>query len=138
MSEFSKRLVNLRESHDWSKTYVANHIGLKNMQTYANWEYGKSEPDQDSTIRLANLFNVTVDYLYGRNQTPEWATQKDTLELRNFIDENSEGGMTFDGEDLTREEKEKVEIAMTQIFWDKLKKIRMREAKENGENKRLK
>ncbi|MDT6953180.1 helix-turn-helix domain-containing protein [Companilactobacillus alimentarius] len=135
MSEFSKRLVNLRESHDWSKTYVANHIGLKNMQTYANWEYGKSEPDQDSTIKLANLFNVTVDYLYGRNQTPAWATKKDTLELRNFIDENSEGGMTFDGEDLTKEEKEKVEIAMTQIFWEKLKKIKAKEAKKNGENK---
>lgn len=135
MSEFSKRLVNLRESHDWSKTYVANHIGLKNMQTYANWEYGKSEPDQDSTIKLANLFDVTVDYLYGRNQTPAWATKKDTLELRNFIDENSEGGMTFDGEDLTKEEKEKVEIAMTQIFWEKLKKIKAKEAKRNGENK---
>lgn len=135
MSEFSKRLVNLRESHDWSKTYVANHIGLKNMQTYANWEYGKSEPDQDSTIKLANLFNVTVDYLYGRNQTPAWATKKDTLELRNFIDKNSEGGMTFDGEDLTKEEKEKVEIAMTQIFWEKLKKIKAKEAKKNGENK---
>lgn len=135
MSEFSKRLVNLRESHDWSKTYVANHIGLKNMQTYANWEYGKSEPDQDSTIKLANLFDVTVDYLYGRNQTPAWATKKDTLELRNFIDENSEGGMTFDGEDLTKEEKEKVEIAMTQIFWEKLKKIKAKEAKKNGENK---
>ena len=70
-----------------------------------------------------------------RDQTPEWATKKDTLELRNFIDENSQGGMTFDGEDLTKEEKEKVEIAMTQIFFVILKKIKAREVKKNGENK---
>ncbi|KAF0340620.1 helix-turn-helix domain-containing protein [Pediococcus acidilactici] len=70
MSVFTDRLINLRESHDWSKTYVANHIGLKNMQTYANWEYGRSEPDQQMLINLANLFDVTVDYLLGRTKDP--------------------------------------------------------------------
>jgi transcriptional regulator with XRE-family HTH domain len=69
MSEFSNRLVNLRESHDWSKTYVASHIGLKNMQTYANWEYGKSEPDQDMLKELANLYDVSVDFLIGNKQS---------------------------------------------------------------------
>ncbi|MCI2961053.1 helix-turn-helix domain-containing protein [Pediococcus pentosaceus] len=68
MSTFTDRLINLRESHDWSKTFVANHIGLKNMQTYANWEYGKSEPDQQMLVNLANLFDVSVDYLLGRTQ----------------------------------------------------------------------
>lgn len=122
LSEFSKRLVNLRESHDWSKTYVANHIGLNSMQTYANWEYGRSEPDQESTKRLANLFDVSIDYLLGNNQTPKWATSKDVLDLKDFLDGNV--GMAYDGEGLTKEELERVNIALTQIFWDKRKQER--------------
>ena len=65
MSEFTKKLINLRESHDWSKTYVANHLGLKNMQTYANWEYGKSEPDNEMLAKIARLFDVSVYFLVG-------------------------------------------------------------------------
>ena len=45
MSEFSKKLTQLREQRGWSKTYVAKAIGLSSMQTYANWEYGRTEPD---------------------------------------------------------------------------------------------
>ena len=45
MSEFGERLTNLRESRGWSKTYVAKAIGLSSMQTYANYEYGRREPD---------------------------------------------------------------------------------------------
>jgi transcriptional regulator with XRE-family HTH domain len=119
MSKFSDKLINLRESHDWSKTYVANHIGLKNMQTYANWEYGKSEPDQGMLKELANLFDVTVDYLVDNNQTPEWATEKDTIDLGNFLNGNAK--FAYNGSSLTDEEKEKLRIALTQIFWKRHK-----------------
>ena len=131
LSEFSKRLINLRESHDWSKTYVASHIGLKNMQTYANWEYGKSEPDQRSTIKLANLFDVSTDYLLGNNEAPVWSTQKDIFDLGTFLDRNLKGAF-FDGDELTENQKDKLKIALTQIFWDQLKKERR---DSNGLNK---
>ncbi len=45
------------------KTLVANKLGLKNMATYANWEYGTREPDNQSLIDLAAIYGVTVDYL---------------------------------------------------------------------------
>lgn len=67
MSEFNERLTNLRENKGWSKTYVAKTIGLSSMQTYANWEYGRTEPDFETTKKLANLFNVSTDYLLGRD-----------------------------------------------------------------------
>lgn len=66
MTAFSERLISLREARGWSKTYVANHLGLKNMQTYANYEYGRREPDLETTTKLAKLFNVSTDYLLGR------------------------------------------------------------------------
>lgn len=68
MSEFSSRLTSLREDKGWSKTYVAKAIGLKSMQTYANWEYGRTEPDFQMLDKIADLFNVSTDYLLkGKN-----------------------------------------------------------------------
>lgn len=66
MSIFSERLTNLREEKGWSKTYVAKLIGASSMQTYANWEYGRTEPDFDTVKKLADLFSVSTDYLLGR------------------------------------------------------------------------
>lgn len=34
--------------------------------TYVNYEKGKREPNSEMLIKIANYFNVTVDYLIGR------------------------------------------------------------------------
>lgn len=68
MSEFSTRLTDLRENKGWSKTYVAKAVGLKSMQTYANWEYGRTEPDFETLTKIAKLFNVSTDYLLSGNK----------------------------------------------------------------------
>lgn len=77
-------------------------------------------PRTDSLEKVAKALNVTVDYLLGKNETPAWANEKDTHDLEEFLN-NNEGSMTYGGEDLTQEEKEKLKIAMTQIFWDRHK-----------------
>ena len=71
MSEFGERLTNLRESRGWSKTYVAKAIGLSSMQTYANYEYGRREPDFNTVNKLASLFDVSADYLLGRKSSDD-------------------------------------------------------------------
>lgn len=116
----TKRLINLREQHDWSKTEVARRLGLPNMQRYANYEYGFTEPDNEMLQKIAETFGVTTDYLLGKNSTPKWANEKDTNDLAEFLKDNA-GSMTYQGENLTQEEKEKLEIAMTQIFWKRHK-----------------
>lgn len=63
MSDFSERLTSLREDKGWNKTYTAKQIGLKSMQTYANWEYGRTEPDFEMLSKIASVFGVSTDYL---------------------------------------------------------------------------
>lgn len=63
ISNLANRLEQLRENNGWTKTLVANKLGLKNMATYANWEYGTREPDNQSLLDLAAIYGVTVDYL---------------------------------------------------------------------------
>lgn len=98
MTAFSERLISLREARGWSKTYVANHLGLKNMQTYANYEYGRREPDLETTTKLAKLFNVSTDYLLGRDP------KKDDLKTADLADDDTI--FTYKGQPLSNDDKE--------------------------------
>lgn len=66
---FPNRLKYLRKKKDFSQQYMANLIGIT-RQGYAKYEDGKSEPDQETLIKLANLFEVTTDYLLGHSDQP--------------------------------------------------------------------
>lgn len=70
MSELSKRLTRLRENKGWTKTHVAQKLGIKTLSTYANYEYGLREPDNATLLRIADLYEVTVDYLLGNDEKP--------------------------------------------------------------------
>lgn len=75
MSDFSKRLAYLRESHGWTKTRVAKSLGMS-LQKYANYEYGRREPDLETIARIAAFYDVSTDYLLGRESPP-----KQTIDL---------------------------------------------------------
>lgn len=81
----------------------------------------RTNPSSKKLEELADYFHVSTDYLLGRNETPEWANQKDTMDLEDFLNGNLKVNMAYGGEDLTDEEIERLKIAMTQIFWDKRK-----------------
>ena len=42
--------------------------------TMCNYEKGKSEPSIETLIKLANYYNVSLDYLVGREQSKEIIT----------------------------------------------------------------
>ena len=56
----------LRESRKITQTHLGEHIGAK-KSAISLWESGKRQPDQETLVRLANFFGVTVVYLLGRN-----------------------------------------------------------------------
>ena len=39
--------------------------------TLSNWENGKREPDHATLVKLADILNVTTDYLLGRDNDGE-------------------------------------------------------------------
>lgn len=92
MTEFSDRLTRLRDAKGWTKTYVANHLGIK-MQTYANYEYGLREPDLKLANSIAKLYGVSADYLLSGKDSKE----KGKLSL----DEAVDSVMSFDGRPVT-------------------------------------
>lgn len=55
---------NLREDHDYTQAYVAGILNI-GQRTYADYELGKTRIPLDSMIRLAKLYNVSMDYICG-------------------------------------------------------------------------
>lgn len=56
------QLLTLRTSRKWSQEYVARQMEVS-RQTVMNWEDGKSIPTADKAVRLAKLFDTTVEKL---------------------------------------------------------------------------
>ncbi|MDE5737573.1 MAG: helix-turn-helix domain-containing protein [Oscillospiraceae bacterium] len=56
------RLKELRKNKGVSQEQVAHDLGLS-LRGYQNYEYGQREPNIETILKLAEYYNVTVDYL---------------------------------------------------------------------------
>lgn len=56
------RLKELREEHGYKQEFLANHLGVK-QHAYSQYETGKRQIPIDSLIKLAKLYNVSVDFI---------------------------------------------------------------------------
>lgn len=60
------RIKELRESKGISMKEAARHLGMP-YTTYVNYEKGLREPTSEILIQIADFFNVSIDFLVGRN-----------------------------------------------------------------------
>ena len=56
---------NLREDHDKSQQELAEYLHVR-QTTYSKYELGKINIPIEVFIKLADYYDVTVDYLLGR------------------------------------------------------------------------
>ena len=66
MSLFSERLVELRKKREASQEAVAREVGVK-VRAYQHYEYGEREPRLSTLVKIADFFDVSLDYLAGRS-----------------------------------------------------------------------
>ncbi|WP_099221403.1 helix-turn-helix domain-containing protein [Listeria costaricensis] len=71
MTKINERLETLRNSRGWTKAETARRLELKAPSTYGNWEYGIREPDLVMLQKLAELFEVSVDFLLNGDEAPQ-------------------------------------------------------------------
>lgn len=63
---FSEQLRRLRRENGLTQNELGKRLNVSNG-TIAMWETGKRQPDLSTLQKLAEFFNVTVDYLMGRD-----------------------------------------------------------------------
>ena len=61
------RIRSLREDRDLRQSDVSKATGI-DQRTLSNYETGKTNPDSFAIIKLADFFDVSCDYLLGRER----------------------------------------------------------------------
>lgn len=67
MRIFQERLAELRKINGYTQTFVARKLGIK-QPSYLRYENGNAEPTLANLVKLADLYDVSVDYLLGRKE----------------------------------------------------------------------
>ena len=67
MKIFGTRLRKVRKSKKLTQKEVADLVNV-NRVTYTNWEKGNREPSFEKLIVLADFFEVSLDWLVGRDK----------------------------------------------------------------------
>lgn len=62
---FPQRLKEIRIKRGLTQTELGEKVGVK-QNSYSDWETGKNEPNFEIVIKLADLLEVSVDWLFGR------------------------------------------------------------------------
>lgn len=66
---YYSRLKDLREDHDLTQQQLVDILHM-HKTTYTNYEQGKREIPFDLVIRLAKLYNVSIDFIADLKATP--------------------------------------------------------------------
>ena len=59
------KLLELRKSNKKNQSDLADLLNIS-IAAYGHYESGRSEPDINSLIKIANYYDVSVDYLVDR------------------------------------------------------------------------
>ena len=61
---YQQRIRALREDNDYTQAYIASLLNV-GQRTYADYELGKTRIPVDSLIKLAEFYNVDMNYISG-------------------------------------------------------------------------
>ena len=64
---YLQRLRDMREDNDLTRTAVAAYLGI-HQTVYSRYERGFQTIPLQHLIKLADLYNVSLDFLTGRTQ----------------------------------------------------------------------
>lgn len=81
---FADNLRVLRKAHKLTQTQIADKLGLS-VSLVSFWESGKREPVLDDVRKIANMFNVSIADLVGRDITQTYADVVEAEKERELI-----------------------------------------------------
>ena len=60
--EFAERLKTLRKQVKLTQAQIAEKLNIS-QQAYASWERGAKKPTQENLVKIAQILDVSIDYL---------------------------------------------------------------------------
>ena len=117
-----KNLRILREKKGITQIKLSTELGIS-QELVSQYELGKSIPTIGNLLKIADYFNVSMDYLLGREQ---FLTQKDNRDIAKDLDNimekltaGEDGPASYNGEELSPDAAElfrdELEIALKRL-----------------------
>lgn len=103
---------------------VAKAIGVSRA-AYSHFENNRNEPDNDTLKKLAQYYDVSIDYLLGKSDKPHYysLTKKDYKDVEAILNDAMNGvtgktGVNYfkNGGELTDEDRALLEASMRQTI----------------------
>lgn len=66
MLKLAERLLELRKERKLTQEITAKKLEIS-MKSYCRYETGEREPTASTLVRMADFYDVTLDYLVGRS-----------------------------------------------------------------------
>lgn len=118
------RLVELRKEKGLTQEELAKALNIS-RSALSLYEIGKRDPDTETLKKIAEYFNVSIDYLLGRTDIPNphipndytqkyKVTKKDLKQYEEFI---QRAGAFFMDDKVAEEDKEKLFRDISELFW---------------------
>lgn len=110
---FYEKLRFLRKYKNWTQAEVANQLNI-NTRTYSKYETGATEPDITTIKKLANFFDVSIDYLLENDRS--LSDNEEIVDFNNFI---LNGRYTINSEFPTAKDRKLLDDVIKAIFNNK-------------------
>ena len=101
---FKENLKKLRKEQKVTQVQLASHLGFFHSAV-VKWENGQCEPSFDTLVKIAQYFNVSVDYLLGITDSPYTAE-----DYANGVKDTKKISVTADQEDIFDKTNEVLEV----------------------------
>lgn len=67
MKIFQSRLIEQRKLNKITQRQISDYLQIS-QPSYVRYENGTSEPSLENLVKIADFFDVSVDYLLGRKE----------------------------------------------------------------------
>lgn len=115
---FSERLKEARLTAGYTQIQVRDHTGVNN-KTLSGYENNISEPDFETLKVLCDFYGVTTDWVLGHTNNPHSQLTEAERDMVQKVELNDDsfikGDFTFDGVELTEDQKRKLQ-AMARLL----------------------
>lgn len=108
---FPERLKKLRKEAELSQKSLALKLDTS-QQNIGYWENGQRNPKRDKLTKIAEFFDVSIDYLLGTTDDPRTQVDID-------IDEAIEKSVAYDGKPITDNDREIIRNFLKEHFHGK-------------------
>ncbi len=98
MAKFNEMLKYLRQRAGYSQQDLADLLKIS-KSTIGMYEQGRRSPDYETLEKIADIFNVDMNFLMGgktKESTPEYYINPETVKLAQELFENHDLRILFD------------------------------------------